>query len=72
MTDGRSRTSVNSYSRKLHKAGVAVYAIGIGRRYNKKQLRIMASSPKNKHVITVGFSQLNTVIKKIQARVCKG
>ena len=72
MTDGRSRSSVNSYSRKLHKAGVAVYAIGIGRKYNKKQLQAMASSPKSKHVITVGFSRLGSMIKTIQGRACKG
>ena len=66
MTDGRSRTRVNSYSKKLHRAGVAVYAVGIGRKFNTRQLREMASSPKNKHVITVGFSKLHSVISKIQ------
>ena len=72
MTDGKSRDRVDRYSKLLHKAGVAVYAVGIGRKYNKKQLRVMASSPKNKHVITVGFSQLASVISKMQAKVCRG
>ena len=71
MTDGRSRTRVNSYSRKLQRSRVSVYAVGIGRRYNRKQLRVMASSPKNKYVITVGFKRLGSIINKIQSTACK-
>ena len=72
MTDGKSQDKVDLYSRKLHRAGVAVYAIGIGRNFNEKDLKIMASSPKLKHVIKVDFPQMTTVISQIQAEVCKG
>ena len=72
MTDGRSRDRVNHYSKLLHKAGVAVYAVGIGKKYNRRQLRVMASSPKNKHVITVGFAQLSSLVRKMQNKVCRG
>lgn len=72
MTDGRTRDKISMISRKFHKAGVAVYAIGVGRKYREKELRIMASSPKPKHVLKIEFSLLTNLISKLQADVCKG
>ncbi|EDO50077.1 predicted protein, partial [Nematostella vectensis] len=43
LTDGRSYDRVSAPARKLRQAGIHIYAVGVGRNYNIKQLRSIAS-----------------------------
>ena len=72
MTDGRSSDSVDAAAAKLHNMNVSVFAIGIGRRYDIKQLETIASKPGSKYVLTTDFDRLNSVYGDIRDEACRG
>ncbi|CAH3116452.1 unnamed protein product [Pocillopora meandrina] len=71
MTDGRSYDSVVSPANLFRRANIKCYAVGIGRKYNRRQLLQIAAGRRS-HVITAGFRQLGSIVGTIQRRACKG
>ena len=70
MTDGKSRDRLSRPARRLKRQGIVIYSLGVGKRYNFKQLRQMASSKRN--VYTSGFRSLQSLVRVIKEKACKG
>lgn len=68
MTDGRSHDNVNRPARNLRLGGIEILSLGIGRKYNRRQLKMMASSTRN--VYTAGFRNLASVVRVIKKKAC--
>ena len=71
MTDGRSYDNVNSPAQLFRRTGIKCYAIGIGRRFNRRQLYQIAAGNR-RHVLTAGFRNLGSIVNTIQRRACRG
>ena len=72
ITDGWSSDDVAKPSEELKMAGVIILSVGLGTHYNKAQLNVMASYPKEDHVFTVDFSQMSNIVMAIHEKSCKG
>ena len=70
LTDGRSQDKVLKPSRALKRASVEIFSIGVGRGYSVTQLNQMATD--HGHVFTASFRNLNSIIKAIKKKACKG
>ena len=70
VTDGRSQDHVLKPARALKRANVEIFSIGVGRGYSITQLNQMATD--RSHVFTVDFRNLNSIIKAIKRKACKG
>lgn len=70
MTDGRSQDNVLRASRAMKRRRVEVFSVGIGTHYSMRQLRQIASD--HRHVLTADFRNLNSIIRAIKERACKG
>ena len=70
MTDGRSQDRVSRPARALKRRGVEIFAVGIGKRYNIRQLFQIASS--KRHVYTAGFRNLASIVRVIKTKACSG
>ena len=68
ITDGVSSDGVQRPALSLRRGGVQVFALGIGRRFRRSQLQLIASSPVD--VFTAGFGRLGTVVKAIKEKIC--
>ena len=68
MTDGRSYDNVLVPARQLRRRGVEIITLGLGRRYNLRQLRQMASN--RRLVFTARFRNLNSVVRVIKRKAC--
>ncbi|KAJ7385794.1 Cartilage matrix protein [Desmophyllum pertusum] len=71
VTDGWSSDDVAKPSEELKMSGVIILSVGLGTHYNKAQLNVMASYPKEDHVFTVDFSQMSSIVMAIQDKSCK-
>ena len=71
MTDGRSYDNVYSPALLFRRRNIKCYAVGIGRKYNRRQLLQIAAGDR-RHVITAGFRQLGSIVGTIQRRACRG
>jgi collagen type VI alpha len=73
MTDGKSRNSslTKQEANRLHRAGIKVFAIGIGNKIFKDELKNIASSPENVFTV-VSFSVLDTILSQLKKSTCKG
>ena len=69
ITDGISHDRVYHPARRLKRMGVKIFALGIGRKYNKKQLYQIASG--RGFVFTSGFRAMRHVVGKIQRAACR-
>ena len=69
ITDGRSLDSVRSPARYLKRRKVTICSVGIGRRYNVRQLYQMASS--RRFVFKSRFRNVGKLVEPIQKAVCK-
>ena len=69
LTDGKAARPVSAAASALKKAGVRIFAIGIGRKYNTKQLFQMASG--RRYVYTASFRNLRSVVRSIKKKACK-
>ena len=76
LTDGAAGDDVKQPSQELRNTGVIIISVGLGtlKRLNKfrNQLTAMASDPKQEHVFTADFPQMQTIITAIQDKLCKG
>ena len=70
LTDGRSQDHVLKAASALRRANVEIFSIGVGRGYSITQLNQMATD--RNHVFTVDFKNLNSIIKAIKRKACKG
>lgn len=70
LTDGRSQDSVLKPARAIKRANAEIFAVGVGRGYSVAQLNQMATD--RSHVFTVDFRNLNSIIKAIKKKACKG
>ena len=69
MTDGVSQDRVGPAASRMKATGVEVFAIGLGRKFKRRQLQQMATD--QNHVLTVSFSALMTSILKLKNQVCQ-
>ena len=70
LTDGRSQDHVLKPARALKRANAEIFSVGVGRGYSMTQLNEMATD--RSHVFTVDFRNLNSIIKAIKMKACKG
>lgn len=68
MTDGISQDRVRRPALALRSHGVWVYALGIGRRYRRRQLRQIATN--GRYVFTANFRSLSRVARRISGKIC--
>ena len=69
LTDGRSNDDVVKPSEELRNTGIIIFAIGLGKNYNKKQLISMATE---ENVLTADFPDIMTIVTALQTKLCKG
>lgn len=72
LTDGASNDDVVTPSEALKSRGVIIFTVGLGKNFKMDQLNVMASDPKEEHVFTVDFPQMETIVKAMQEKLCKG
>ena len=72
MTDGRSSDKVTQPAQQLHNTNITVYAIGIGRKYDIRQLIEIATKPDVKYALTADFNRLNELYTSIRDDACRG
>ena len=70
MTDGISNDRVRGSALALKRAGIEVFAIGIGKKYNIGQLMQIAST--KRQVYVAGFRNLQNIVRVIKSKACKG
>ena len=70
LTDGVSYDSVAGPARRLRALGVEIFSLGVGKKYNKRQLRLIGSD--RKHVYTSKFVDLDKVALTIRKQLCPG
>ena len=70
MTDGISNDRVGGSALALKRAGIEVFAIGIGKNYNIGQLMQIAST--KRQVYVAGFRNLQNIVRVIKSKACKG
>ncbi|XP_078372909.1 vitrin-like [Oculina patagonica] len=75
ITDGASTDDVAAPSEALRQTGVIIISVGLGieRRLArfKPQLTAMASEPKQEHVFTADFPQMQDIVTAIQDKLCQ-
>ena len=69
MTDGISQDRVQRPALALKSHGVWVFALGIGRRYRRRQLQQIATN--RRYVFTANFRGLNRVARRISRKICR-
>ena len=69
MTDGKSYDNVQPPAKALKGMGVKIFALGMGKKYNKNQLLQMSSGAS--YVYTSGFRSMGKVVKKLKQKACK-
>ncbi len=69
MTDGISQDRVRRPALALRNQGVWVFALGIGRRYRRRQLQQIASN--RRYVFTANFRSLTRVSRRIATKLCR-
>lgn len=72
LTDGASNDDVVKPSETLRSTGIIIFSVGLGKNFKIAQLNAMASDPKEEHVFTVDFPQMETIVKAMQEKLCKG
>ena len=73
VTDGESlQDKVTEPARKMRKAGVEIFAIGVGSSYNRAELEDMATNPDSEHVFHVdNFDTILDIEREILRDVCQ-
>ena len=72
VTGGWSGDDVTKPSEELRNTGVIILSVGLGTHFNKAQLYVMASDPKEDNVFTVAFPQIQNIVMAIQYRISNG
>ena len=69
MTDGISQDRVRRPALALKSQGVRVFALGIGRRYRRRELHQIATN--GRYVFTANFRSLNQAARRISRKICR-
>lgn len=69
LTDGMSQDRVGPAASRIKATGVEVFAIGLGKKFKRRQLLQLATD--QNHVLTVSFGTLMTLILKLKNQVCQ-
>lgn len=70
MTDGRSQDDVRGPANLMRRRGVKIFSLGIGKRYNMRQLLQMSGN--RRKVFTADFKNLGSVVRAIKQKACRG
>ncbi|KAJ7338168.1 hypothetical protein JRQ81_010809, partial [Phrynocephalus forsythii] len=71
LTDGRSQDHVLDPAMAAHKAGIRIFAVGIGEAL-KEELDEIASEPKSAHVFHVSdYNAIDKIRGKLRRRLCE-
>lgn len=71
LTDGRSQDLVLEAAAAAHRAGIRVFAVGVGEAL-REELEEIASEPKSAHVFHVSdFSAIDKIRGKLRRRLCE-
>lgn len=71
LTDGRSQDLVLEAAAAAHRAGIRVFAVGVGEAL-REELEEVASEPKSAHVFHVSdFSAIDKIRGKLRRRLCE-
>ena len=71
MTDGRSYDRVGGPGQLFRRRNIICYAVGIGRKFNKRQLLQIAAGNRRR-VVTAGFRSLKYIAGTIARGACTG
>ncbi|KAJ3597218.1 hypothetical protein NHX12_000747 [Muraenolepis orangiensis] len=72
VTDGRPQDTVEEVAAEARRAGIQIFAVGVGR-VDMDTLRAIGSEPHSEHVYLVAnFSQMQTLISVFQSKLCGG
>ena len=71
MTDGRSYDRVGGPGQLFRRRNIICYAVGIGRKFNKRQLLQIAAGNRRR-VVTAGFRSLKYIAGTISRAACTG
>ena len=71
MTDGKSFDNVARPGQIFRRKHIKCYAVGIGKRFNKRQLLQITGGARNL-VVTAGFKSLRSIVGAIGRGVCRG
>lgn len=71
LTDGRSQDLVLEAAAAAHRAGIRIFAVGVGEAL-KEELQEIASEPKSAHVFHVSdFDAIDKIRGKLRRRLCE-
>jgi hypothetical protein len=70
ITDGKSQDRVSAAALQMKAAGTSVFAIGVGRGYDRDELDQLASEPTSEHVVGLTDFDLGSVLDKMRTKVC--
>ncbi|KAJ7354772.1 Cartilage matrix protein [Desmophyllum pertusum] len=70
ITDGKANDEIAGPARALRDKETKIFAIGVGRDFDRSELEVMAGDPSN--VFTADFNELGTVIEQIKRSACQG
>lgn len=71
LTDGRSQDLVLDAAAAAHRAGIRIFAVGVGAAL-KEELEEIASEPKSAHVFHVSdFNAIDKIRGKLRRRLCE-
>lgn len=70
FTDGRAQDEVSDWASRAKQSGITIYAVGVGKAIDE-ELREIASSPQEKHVIHADdFSSMGYITEKLKSSIC--
>ena len=73
FTDGKSFSDVSQPAQKLKNLGVVIFSIGVGSGIDETEVRTMASSPADDHVILLdSFNEFSYLAQNMSFRTCNG
>ena len=75
ITDGKSTEDkvTKAEAEAARNAGIQIFAIGVGKRYDRQELLDIASDPSDKFVFTVdNYKALDSIIETFTLRTCSG
>ena len=72
ITRGKSKDDIKGPSQELRNSGVTVFSVGIGKNYDLKELRQMASNPDSQHTFKAEFDALKYIVNTIVDTAWKG